>query len=157
MGHNNNFSRCGNNKAVLTELKSTYTIAVYNTEGGYCGDATLATWLTFFQENYTNPSYIEQTIAPQDGATVQVNDNSQNTYLNVNGTGTYAILVIKLPLNTNLADGQEILVTTKEAVTALTFNLNSVSTMLGTLSALTAGQSFRLRYSKDNDRWATFS
>jgi hypothetical protein len=66
--------------------------------------------------------------------------------------GTYATGTIVLPALAECADGQEVLVTCTQIVTALTVSGNG-STVNGAPSALAANGFFRLRFDGVLDSW----
>ncbi len=86
------------------------------------------------------------------GFSIQVNDTSENTHLIISPTGPFAAGTIVLPLSTNLIEGQQVIVTTTQSVTALTVSPNGAS-VIGAPTGLSANQSFALKYDSASTTW----
>lgn len=96
---------------------------------------------------------ITQYAAPAStGFTVTLTDNSASKFLLLTPTGTLAAGTITLPAQANCADRQEILVTSTQAVTALTVAGNG-STVNGAPTTIAANGFFRLRFDAVFKAW----
>lgn len=108
--------------------------------------------LKYFQSQLTaNGGLITQYAAPNaTGFTVTIAPptDGSSMFLLLTPTGAFAAGTITLP--TNAKDGQEVLVTCTQAVTALTVNGGTVN---GAPTALTANGFFRLRYDGVFKNW----
>ncbi len=86
------------------------------------------------------------------GFSIQVNNTSENTHLIISPTGPFAAGTIVLPLAANLIEGQQVMVTCTQAVTALTVSPNG-SASIGAPTGLTINQSFLLKYDSASFTW----
>jgi hypothetical protein len=99
------------------------------------------------QANLLNAHY-----TPTSGATVQITDSAQSYWAEILAVGTIATLTLIFPSKVSLNDGQEVLITTNQAVTALTLtapgsNFNVAITTLAINSAT------RFKYSLSSNIW----
>lgn len=81
---------------------------------------------------------------PTDGASM---------FLLLTPLAAYAAGTITLPQQATCVDGQEVLVHTTQAVTALTVNGNGAVAVIGAPAALAQFAFFRLRYDAVNQSW----
>lgn len=86
------------------------------------------------------------------GFTVQITDDDSNTHLILTPAAGYAAGTITLPLSTNLADKQEVLINCTQDITALTVDGNGAS-VIGEPSSITANDFFRLKYDLAGTTW----
>ena len=86
------------------------------------------------------------------GFSVQVNDTSENTHLILAPTGVFAAGTIVLPMAANLIEGQQVMVTCTQVVTALTVSPNG-SSIIGSPTTLAANQTFLLKYDSAAFTW----
>lgn len=114
---------------------------------------TLTLLLEFIKEEIeTSKELASQYSSPASGATTQVTDSGASTHLILTPASTLATLTLKLPLVTNLADKQRVLVTSSQSVTALTVDLNGASGN-GIPSTIAAGGFFSLKYDAVMSAW----
>lgn len=98
--------------------------------------------------------YTTQYAAPSaTGFNVQITDGSDNIWLVLTPTGGFAAGTITLPLKANVADKQEVMVITTQAVTALTVDGNGVAGVVGEPTTLAANDYFKLKYDALYDTW----
>lgn len=76
----------------------------------------------------------------------------QNVWLLMTPNAAYATGTITLPDVSLVQDGQEVLVSTTQAVTALTVTGNG-AVINGAPTTLAANASFRLKFAKPNNAW----
>lgn len=142
------------NLTTITTLAGGDYVAGHQIAGGFDAKFTLSTLLTFIQNNFTNPAFVEDARIPVTGQNVIIADNSKNARLILTPAGTLATLTITLPLNTNAADGQEVLVTSTQIITALTIAGNGATAVNGAPTTMAAANGFfKLRFSKPQDSW----
>jgi hypothetical protein len=60
---------------------------------------------------------------------------------------------ITLPLNTGVADGTQVLVTTTQVITAFTLALNGAAASFGAPTTLAAGAFFTMRFYQATNSW----
>jgi len=101
----------------------------------------------------TGTDFVTQYALPAaTGFSVQVNNTSENTHLIISPTGAFAAGTIVLPAVANLIEGQQVMVTCTQAVTALTVSPNGAS-IIGAPVGLVANQSFMLKYDSAAFTW----
>ena len=143
----------------VSTVKSGQQIAVYDPDNGDTRKASITQVEDYMQSNLdfsdTNAQqqFVTQIEAVVAGFSVQVNNNSNNTFLILTGTGTLATGTIILPAQSVLTDGQEILISSIPAVTTLTVDNNGSLTIIGEPSALAAESFFRMRYDVTTNIW----
>jgi hypothetical protein len=100
--------------------------------------------------------YTKQFSTPVTGGTITITDGSNddsNMWLIVTPAGTLANLAIKFPAVANLVDKQEILVNCTQDITALTFDKNGATDIIGEPTALTANDFFKFKYESQTLNW----
>ena len=148
----------GNKINIQTPVTPTLAdrIALWATANGRTASTSLTLLLELFQDNltFTDSSPATQYSAPLTGTTVAITDNDEDAHLILTPAGTIATLTITLPLNTNLADKQEVIVNSTQIVTTLTIDSNS-ATLSGTEASWldTANNYFTLKYDLTLDTW----
>lgn len=101
---------------------------------------------------YAKMDYVSQYITLTSGSTTNINDNQNNIFPILLGSGTIASATLILPKSTNTLDGQSVMVYCVPTVTTLTLSLN------GALGAnlpttLAANSTFTLRYDAGLNTW----
>lgn len=115
--------------------------------------ASLSTLLAFIESNFASPDYTTQINAPSSsGSSIALADQTGNLWLIINPTGAFAALTLVLPTSGNAYDGQQILVTCSNSITALTINGNG-ATVVGAPTGLGVGGFFTLRFNKLQTTW----
>lgn len=115
--------------------------------------ASLSTLLAFVEANFASPDFTTQINAPSSsGSSIALTDQTGNLWLIINPTGAFAALTLVLPVVGNAYDGQQILVTCSNSITALTINPNG-ATLVGAPTAFGVGGFFTLRYNKLQSTW----
>lgn len=109
--------------------------------------ALAATTATGFQTQYFAPN------ATGWGVTVAPATNGQKVYLLVTPVAGYAAGTITLPAQASCVDGQEVLVSCTQSVTALTVAGNGATAVNGAPTTLAANAFFRLRYDGVSKSW----
>ena len=137
------------NLSRVSALGSSDLVPLFSSALGGDAAATLATLATWLQGQLTaSGAMITQYAAPNATgftAAVQPAADGGSVWLLLTPVAGYASGTVLLPLQAQCKDGQEVLVTSTQAVTALTVSGNG-SAVYGAPSALTAGAFFRLRF-----------
>jgi hypothetical protein len=124
-------------------------IPIYSNGNGDTRRVSASALAAFMQSQLdTNGSFATQYAAPNATAfNVQVAPPVAGSpvFLLLTPTGAFAAGTITLPAQANMQDGQEVLVSCTQAVTALTVAGNG-STVNGAPTTLAANSFFRLRY-----------
>ena len=121
---------------------------------------SLTTLQAYMQANLTFPSvaagvsqFVVQYAAPvATSFTVTLLNNSNNQWLILSPTGGFAAGTITFPLLANLADNQEILIVSTQAVTALTISGNG-ATVSGAPAGISANAGLRFKYNALGSIW----
>lgn len=131
-------------------------IAIFSLNNGDARSASLSLLVSFIQSQLTSGgSFLTKYASPNaTGFTVATDPvtNGGDVYLLLTPLAGYAAGTLQLPLQQNCVDGQQLLVSCTQAVTALTVNGNG-STVNGAPTSLTANGFFRLRYDGVNKSW----
>lgn len=116
--------------------------------------ASVGDLLDLFQQQFAAPTVSVSTYTPATGASVGLpTPVSQQQWALLQPASGLAALTVVLPLNTLTADGTEVLITTTQAIAALTVSENGALAVYGAPSALSAGGFFRLRYVQSLNSW----
>ena len=96
--------------------------------------------------------------SPAGLVTPEISGNSPSSSLEIfwallHPAGTLATGTIVLPLNTAVADGTEILMTSTQTITSLTVSLNGATAASGAPTTLTAGSFAKLRFYQATNSW----
>lgn len=143
--------------STVTTLTASDLLALFSNSLGSDAAVTLATLAAYLQSQMTAGSgLVTQYSAPSaTGFSVAITplQNGSSVYLNLTPVAGYAAGTIVLPAVAQCQDGQEILVSTTNAVTTLTISANG-SSVTGGPSTLAAGAFFRLRFDGVFKIWA---
>lgn len=129
-------------------------LPIFSQQNGDARSLSLANLMKWMQSLSTSAGQLQtQYSAPSATAfTAVVTDSSNSTWLILTPTGAFAAGTIKLPSKAASLDGQEVVVNTTQAVTALTMDGNG-STVTGAPTTLAANAFFRLRYDAVMSTW----
>jgi hypothetical protein len=138
-------------------LSSSDQLPVYSSSNGDARKASLSALLAWFRATFASPDFETVLEAPTgSGFNIQLAASTESLWLIANPTGAFAAGTITLPPVADCFDGQEIIVTCSQAVTALTVDGNG-ATVLGEPSSLGTGGFFALRFRKSQSTWYTTS
>lgn len=141
----------------VDDLSVSDLLAVWVTGNSDTRKASLTTLLTFLQANLTTPGDdMTQYSAPNASGfsvTITPSVDGENVYLLLTPTGAFAAGTIVLPPVANCVDGQQILVSTTQAVTTLTVSGNGATAVNGAPTTLAANAFFRLRFDGVFQSW----
>lgn len=130
---------------------------IYSAANGDARKAAASLLLAYLQSELTSSGTFEtQYYAP--GATgfsvtIAPTTSGGNVYLLMQPGGAYAAGTIVLPPLANCIDGQEVLVSCRQAVTALTVSGNGAVAVNGAPTTLAANAYFRMRFDFINQSW----
>ena len=129
-------------------------LPIFSQQNGDARSISLANLMKWMQSLSTSAGQLQtQYAAPSaTGFTAVVTDSSNSTWLILTPTGAFAAGTIRLPSKAASLDGQEVVVNTTQAVTALTMDGNG-STVTGAPTTLAANAFFRLRYDAVMSTW----
>lgn len=138
----------------VTQLYSSDQMPIYSNANGDARKASLNQLLQFIETSFAPPSFTNQVVAPSaSGFNIAVADSGNNVWLIMNPLAGYAAGTITLPAVANAVDGQEIMVNSTQAVTALTVNGNGAVAVNGAPTALTANAFFKMRFYGIQKTW----
>lgn len=143
-----------NQLSAVDEVSAGDQAVIFSTSYGDARRAAMSVLLAYFQANLSaSGSLITQYSAPNATAfsiTIDPPTDGDSMFLLLTPTAGFAAGTIVLPAAA--VDGQEVLVTCTQAVTALTVSGNG-NTVNGAPTALTANGFFRLRFDGVLDSW----
>lgn len=151
--------------ADINQLSSTDTLSagdllpVWKTNNGDTRKAAMSVLQAYMQNNLTFPTatgqaqFVVQYASPvASGFTVTLPSNSNNQWLILSPTGAFAAGTITFPPIASLADNQEIIITSTQAVTALTISGNG-ATVIGAPATVAQNGSYRFKYNLLGTAW----
>lgn len=143
-----------NELSSLDTLSSGDQIVLWNTNNGGSRKASLNTLLSFFQQNFSAPTVAVNTYVPATGFNLTVpTPVSQTQWMLLQPVSTLATGTITLPLNTGVADGTSVLVTSTQTVSSLSVASNGATAVYGAPSSLSATAPFTLRFNRSLNSW----
>lgn len=145
-----------NRLSTVDSLQLTDLLAIYSQSLGNDAAATLTTLVAFLQGQLTaDDELITQYASPNaSGFNVTISPPVSGTsvWLILTALAVYAAGTITLPALATCVDNQEVLVTSTQALTALTVAGNG-ATVNGAPTTLAANAFFRLRFNQVNASW----
>lgn len=143
-----------NQLPLLTQVSAGDQFAVYTPNNGDARRLPVSSLLTYFQQVFASPELSVNLYVPGSGANITVpTPVSQQQWMLLQPAGPLAALTITLPLNTSVPDGTEVLITTTQAITALTIDINSATAIFGGVTTLPAGAAIRYRFYQPTNSW----
>lgn len=143
--------------SAVTALATGDQIVVWSSSNGDTRKASLTTLLAFFEDQFAAPGFETQTNAPtSSGFNLQLTASTESIWAVVNPTGAFAAGTITLPPVADAFDGQQIICTCSQAITALTVAGNG-ATVSGEPTSLAADGAFVLRYNLSSTTWVCIS
>jgi hypothetical protein len=134
-----------NNLSSVDSLASGDQFPIYDASNGDARKVSASALLTFFENNFANPEFTTQTLAPtSSGFQADITESTDNMWLILNPTGAFAAGTVTLPGSP--VDGQQIIVTCSDSVTALSVIARGGETVVGAPTSLGVGGFFSLRY-----------
>lgn len=153
---------------VLTQapqIKAGDLISIFSTNNGGAYRIAISQLEQFMQDNllftsglYPLQFYTQYSTPSSTGFNIQISagsgtTGSENVWLILTPTGTFAAGTITLPDSSTLVDKQEVLVNCTQIVTSLTIDGNGATSVIGAPTTLAANASFRLRYDQGTNNW----
>lgn len=146
-----------NNLSSVDSLASGDQFPIYDASNGDARKVSASALLTFFQSNFASPDVEVQITAPtSSGFNLQMTASTDSIWAIVNPTGAFAAATITLPALADSFDGQTILVTCSNSITALTVDGNA-AIVIGAPTTLGVGGFFALRFMESQGTWYTTS
>lgn len=143
-----------NQLSLLDNLSTADQLVVYSTANGDARRTPVNSILTLVSEQFMAPGIITQFATPTSTGTVAVPAPTvQTVWLLLQPAGTLSSLSIVLPQNTITPDGTELLITTTQQITAVTFVLNGATSMYGSMASLSAEDFARFRFYRNTNSW----
>lgn len=144
-----------NQLPLLSQVSAGDQIPVYTPNNGDARRLPISGLLTYFQQSFAAPTLAVNLYVPGTGFNIAVpTPVSQQQWILLQPAGGLATGAITLPLNTATPDGTEVLVTSTQQIAAFTINLNGATAIYGNgLSALAAGDQFRIRFYQPTNSW----
>ncbi|HEY8878280.1 MAG TPA: hypothetical protein VIN03_11990 [Roseateles sp.] len=144
-----------NRLSTVSDLQSSDLIALFSGALGNDAAATLATLLAWLQGQLTDATApVTQYAAPGASGfsvTIAPPTTGASVFLLLQPGGAYAAGTLVLPTG---VDGQEVVVHTRQAITALTVTPASGQTTSGAPTTIAQNGFFRLRFDQINQLWA---
>lgn len=129
------------------------SVIIYSSTNSDWRSVSGTNFLTWIKSAFASPDPLTQSNVPVTGATVSVRDDGTSTWLLLKPAGTLATLTIELPAVANATDGQTVLVTSSQTITALTVDGNGATAVTGEPSTMGATSPFTLKYDETSDTW----
>ena len=142
-----------NQLSQLTTVSAGDLLPVYSQNNGDARKVAISALLTYFQQQFASPTFATQAATPTTGFSIAVQQVSSNTWLLLTPAGTLAAGTITLPLNSVTPDGQELLVSSTQVITALSVSLNGAAAANGFPTTLAANGFFRMRFYQPANSW----
>ena len=146
-----------NQLPLLAQLSGGDNIPVYSPVNGDARRVSITSLIEYFQANFADPDYLTIINAPTNsGFNIQIGAQTENVFLILNPSGTFAAGTITLPPVASCFDGQEIVVSCSQVINTLTITPNG-ATVIGAPNAFSAGGFFSLRFNVLQAAWYTVS
>lgn len=141
-----------NQLSATTSLTTSDKMVIYSNDNGDSRKATLSTLLDFLHDNFQEEGLVTQIVVPTTGQVVTLNAQTQDMWLVLNPAGALASLTVTLPPQSSAFDGQQVTVTTTQAITALTIGGNG-ATVYGSPGTLLAGGLVTFKFNVSQNGW----
>jgi|GEM_PF-956510 len=142
-----------NQLPTVTQVSGGDQLPLYVTNQGDARRCSVTTLLEYFSQNFASPDYETIINAPTNsGFNIDLGQQSNNVFLILNPTGTFAAGSVTLPPVASCFDGQQIVVASSAAIGAFSINANG-ATVIGAPSGLNIGGGWTLRFSATQDTW----
>lgn len=149
-----------NQLASTDSVQAGDNLAVYIQNNGDARKAAMSVIQAYMQDNLifmapdSQQEYTKQYSAPSATAfDIQISDISNNVWLILTPTGSFANGAITLPSADNTVDKQEVLCNCTQAVTSFVVNSNGATAVTGVPTTLAANDFFKVKYDKATSTW----
>lgn len=142
-----------NQLSAVTAVTASDILPIYSSANGDARKASMTTVLAFIESNFASPEFSTVITAPTtSGFNIQLASSTSNIWAIINPTGAFAAGTITLPPVADCFDGQQIIVTCTQAITALTVAGNGAA-VNGAPSSLAVNGFFALRFNTLQQDW----
>lgn len=136
-----------NQLSAVTSLSTGDNIVIQSAANNDARKASLSVLLAFIEAQFASPDFTVTISSPIAGFNQQLATSTTSIWLILTPAGTLATGTVTLPPVADLFDGQEVLVTSSQVITALTVAGNG-ATVNGAPAQLSTDGFFALRYNK---------
>lgn len=142
-----------NNLSTIDSVAGGDQVPVFDESAGTARKMSISQLLAYFAANFASPEFEVQTAAPTlSGFTMTLTASVKSIWAVLSPTGAFAAGTIVLPPVANCFDGQTVIVTSGQAITALTVNGNG-ATVNGAPSGLGANGFAQFRFYALTSTW----
>lgn len=142
-----------NNLSTIDSVSSGDQVPVFDESAGTARKMSVSQLLAYFAANFASPEFEVQTAAPTlSGFTLTLTESAKSIWAVLSPTGAFASGKIVLPPKADCFDGQTVIVTSGDAITALLVDGNG-ATVNGAPSGLGPNGFFQLRYYALTSTW----
>ncbi len=138
--------------SAVTSLAAGDNIVIQSAANNDARKASLSVLLAYIESNFASPDYTVTISSPIAGFNQQLATSASSIWLILTPAGTLATGTVTLPPVADLFDGQEVLVTSSQVITALTVAGNG-ATVSGAPTSFGTGGFFALRYNTLLTTW----
>lgn len=143
-----------NQLPLLANVSAGDQIPVYTPSNGDARRMSISALLTYFQQSFASPTLATNLYVPGTGFNQTVpTPVSQQQWMLLQPAGTLATGTITFPLNTGVADGTEVLITSTQQITTFALAANGAANIYGAVTSLAAGGFVRYRFYQPTNSW----
>ena len=143
-----------NQLSSVSSLSGGDLLPVYVPNNGDARKVSITQLLAYFQTSFAAPTVATNLYVPASGFYQTVpTPVSEQQWMILQPAGTLATGTITLPLNTGVADGTEVLVTSTQIITTFTLAANGASNTYGAPTTMAANAFFRMRFHLATNSW----
>jgi hypothetical protein len=143
-----------NNLSTIDALAGGDQVPIYDSDAGTARKASLSQFVAYFKSAFASPDYTTILVSPSvSGFNQPIGSQTTNVWLVMTPTGTMATGTVTLPPVADCFDGQQILISCTEVITALTIATNGAGAISGVPNAIGVGGFIALRFSSSSSLW----
>lgn len=143
-----------NQLSSVSSLSGGDLLPVYVPNNGDARKVSITQLLAYFQTSFAAPTVATNLYVPATGFNQTVpTPVSEQQWMILQPAGTLATGTITLPLNTGVADGTEVLVTSTQIITTFTLAANGAANTYGAPTTMAANSFFRMRFYLATNSW----
>jgi len=143
-----------NQLSSVSSLSGGDLLPVYVPNNGDARKVSITQLLSYFQTSFAAPTVATNLYVPATGFNQTVpTPVSEQQWMILQPAGTLATGTITLPLNTGVADGTEVLVTSTQIITTFTLAANGAANTYGAPTTMAANSFFRMRFHLATNSW----
>jgi len=115
---------------------------------------SISALLAYFQQSFASPTLATNLYVPGTGFNQTVpTPVAQQQWMLLQPASTLATGTITFPLNTGVADGTEVLITSTQQITTFALAANGAANIYGAVTSLAAGGFVRYRFYQPTNSW----